>query len=204
MPPGSLGASVIFSPAPGVSVRARHRVAPKTSRAMTTPPTMAATPMAHMRESRVVGLIFSSLKKRSIHKKRASRPVVCFDQKSPVVSEKAHTDDSLVCSEEASSPPAEATRLHLPSISPAQCHMLHVAARHAPAEPAKQSKSVKSKIAKRQEGRTLDSNLNSQFDTGRLLAAISSRPGQCGRCDGFILEGKELEFYVKRMARKKK
>ena len=50
----------------------------------------------------------------------------------------------------------------------------------APAEPAKQSKSVKSKIAKRQEGRTLDSNLNSQFDTGRLLAAISSRPGQCG------------------------
>ena len=74
----------------------------------------------------------------------------------------------------------------------------------APAEPAKQSKSVKSKIAKRQEGRTLDSNLNSQFDTGRLLAAISSRPGQCGRCDGFILEGKELEFYVKRMARKKK
>ena len=68
----------------------------------------------------------------------------------------------------------------------------------------KQSKSVKSKIAKRQEGRTLDSNLNSQFDTGRLLAAISSRPGQCGRCDGFILEGKELEFYVKRMARKKK
>ena len=74
----------------------------------------------------------------------------------------------------------------------------------APAEPAKQSKSVKSKIAKRQEGRTLDSNLNSQFDTGRLLAAISSRPGQCGRCDGFILVGKELEFYVKRMARKKK
>merc|ERR1740133_87118 len=46
-----------------------------------------------------------------------------------------------------------------------------------PAEPVKQSKSVKSKIAKRQEGRVLDSNLNSQFDTGRLLAAVSSRPG---------------------------
>ena len=67
-----------------------------------------------------------------------------------------------------------------------------------------QSKSVKAKIEKRQEGRLLDSNLNSQFDTGRLLAAISSRPGQCGRCDGYVLEGKELEFYVKRMARKKK
>ena len=71
-------------------------------------------------------------------------------------------------------------------------------------EPKTQSKSVQAKIAKRQEGRTLDTNLNSQFDTGRLLASISSRPGQCGRCDGYVLEGKELEFYVKRMARKKK
>jgi small subunit ribosomal protein S8e len=50
----------------------------------------------------------------------------------------------------------------------------------------------------------LDPNINSQFDQGRLLACVSSRPGQCGRCDGFVLEGKELEFYVKRMARKKK
>tara|TARA_B110001452_G_scaffold35016_1_gene26974 strand:- start:1585 stop:1887 length:303 start_codon:yes stop_codon:yes gene_type:complete len=75
----------------------------------------------------------------------------------------------------------------------------------APVEEAKkQSKSVQAKIAKRQEARVLDPNLNSQFDTGRLLAVISSRPGQCGRCDGYVLEGKELEFYVKRMARKKK
>ena len=66
------------------------------------------------------------------------------------------------------------------------------------------SASVQKKIAARQEGRQLDGNINSQFDTGRLLACISSRPGQCGRCDGFILEGKELEFYVKKMARKKK
>merc|ERR1712078_393222 len=68
----------------------------------------------------------------------------------------------------------------------------------------KQSRSVVKKVASRQEGRVLDPNVNSQFDTGRLLACIASRPGQCGRCDGFILEGKELEFYVKRMARKKK
>merc|ERR1712087_511524 len=66
------------------------------------------------------------------------------------------------------------------------------------------SASGQKKIAARQEGRVLDTNINSQFDTGRLLACISSRPGQCGRCDGYILEGKELEFYVKRMARKKK
>ena len=71
-------------------------------------------------------------------------------------------------------------------------------------EKKKGSKPVLAKIAARQEGRVLDPNVNSQFDTGRLLACISSRPGQCGRCDGFILEGKELDFYVKRMARKKK
>merc|ERR1711865_187983 len=71
-------------------------------------------------------------------------------------------------------------------------------------EPKSQSASVQAKIAKRAETRVLDPNLNSQFDTGRLLAMISSRPGQCGRCDGYVLEGKELEFYVKRMARKKK
>merc|ERR1712003_372705 len=67
-----------------------------------------------------------------------------------------------------------------------------------------QSKYVQKKLSSRQEGRTLDPNINSQFDTGRLFACISSRPGQCGRCDGYVLEGKELEFYVKRMARKKK
>jgi small subunit ribosomal protein S8e len=71
-------------------------------------------------------------------------------------------------------------------------------------EKKKVSKSVEKKVASRQEQKVLDPNVNSQFDTGRLLACISSRPGQCGRSDGFILEGKELEFYVKRMARKKK
>jgi len=71
-------------------------------------------------------------------------------------------------------------------------------------EEKKSSNSVLKKIASRQADKVLDPNVNSQFDTGRLYAQISSRPGQCGRCDGFILEGKELEFYVKRMARKKK
>jgi small subunit ribosomal protein S8e len=71
-------------------------------------------------------------------------------------------------------------------------------------EEKKQSGAVKRKVATRQADRVLDPNLNNQFDTGRLLACVSSRPGQCGRCDGFVLEGKELEFYVKRMARKKK
>jgi small subunit ribosomal protein S8e len=37
-----------------------------------------------------------------------------------------------------------------------------------------------------------------------LLACISSRPGQSGRLDGYILEGKELDFYVKKLSAKKK
>lgn len=36
-----------------------------------------------------------------------------------------------------------------------------------------------------------------------VLAAIASRPGQCGRADGYILEGKELEFYLKKIKNKK-
>ena len=35
-----------------------------------------------------------------------------------------------------------------------------------------------------------------QIQSGRLLAAISSRPGQSGRCDGYVLEGDELTFYT--------
>lgn len=39
----------------------------------------------------------------------------------------------------------------------------------------------------------IDPLLEHQFASGRLYAAISSRPGQSGRADGYILEGKELE-----------
>ena len=45
--------------------------------------------------------------------------------------------------------------------------------------------------------------LEDQFMTGRVLAAISSRPGQSGRADGYILEGKELEFYLRKIKAKK-
>jgi small subunit ribosomal protein S8e len=43
--------------------------------------------------------------------------------------------------------------------------------------------------------------LVSQFDQGRVLAAIASRPGQCGRADGYILEGEELDFYLKKVSK---
>ncbi|KAF4357076.1 hypothetical protein CsatB_025329 [Cannabis sativa] len=71
------------------------------------------------------------------------------------------------------------------------------------AEEAKKSNHVQRKIEKRQEARTLDAHIEEQFSSGRLYACISSRPGQCGRADGYILEGKELEFYVKKLQRKK-
>ena len=46
-------------------------------------------------------------------------------------------------------------------------------------------------------------NLVSQFDQGRVLACITSRPGQCGRADGYLLEGEELDFYKKNLAKGK-
>ena len=71
-------------------------------------------------------------------------------------------------------------------------------------EVVKQSNHVKRTIAKRQEGRVIEPDLEAQFGSGRLLAAISSRPGQSGRCDGYVLEGPELAFYLKKMNTKKK
>merc|ERR1719204_650352 len=37
-----------------------------------------------------------------------------------------------------------------------------------------------------------------------LLAIIRSRPGQCGRAVGYVLEGKELDFYKRKIMEKKK
>jgi len=70
-------------------------------------------------------------------------------------------------------------------------------------EDIKGSNNVKRKIKERLQKRKLDTHLAEQFTTGRLFACIASRPGQCGRCDGYILEGKELEFYTKKMQKKK-
>mmetsp|Transcript_19363 Transcript_19363/g.28641 ORF Transcript_19363/g.28641 Transcript_19363/m.28641 type:complete len:207 (-) Transcript_19363:122-742(-) len=67
----------------------------------------------------------------------------------------------------------------------------------------KRSDKVTRKIRDRQKHRELDSKLEDQFSTGRLYACISSRPGQSGRADGYILEGKELEFYLKKLTKKR-
>ena len=60
---------------------------------------------------------------------------------------------------------------------------------------SKRSGHVKAKLAGAAKAQKLDQKLADQFNTGHLLACISSRPGQSGRIDGYILEGKELEFY---------
>jgi small subunit ribosomal protein S8e len=70
---------------------------------------------------------------------------------------------------------------------------------------ANKSKSVVKKHAKRNDAPVveLDPKVAEQFAQGRLYACISSRPGQSGRADGYILEGKELDFYLRKLIKKK-
>lgn len=69
-------------------------------------------------------------------------------------------------------------------------------------EAVKKSDRALRKIAAKQKNRSLEKVLDHQFASGRLYAKITSRPGQSGRCDGYILEGPELAFYQKMMAKK--
>lgn len=72
------------------------------------------------------------------------------------------------------------------------------------AQPVKQSGHVQAKLRYRLAHQKLDLNLEEQFNSGRLMACVSSRPGQSGRADGYILEGKELDFYRKKLDKRKK
>eukprot|EP01133_Synstelium_polycarpum_P007249 gene7249-8427_t len=74
----------------------------------------------------------------------------------------------------------------------------------AAVEVVKKSASLLAKIAKRVKSRSLEASLEAQATEGRFYARITSRPGQIGKCDGYILEGKELEFYAKKIQKKKK
>jgi len=63
-------------------------------------------------------------------------------------------------------------------------------------EEKKASKSVEAKREERlKKTGKIEPALERQFEAGRLYAVISSRPGQSGRVDGYILEGDELAFY---------
>ncbi|RFU28228.1 hypothetical protein B7463_g8108, partial [Scytalidium lignicola] len=69
-------------------------------------------------------------------------------------------------------------------------------------EQEKKSKSVEKKQAERiaAQGK-VEAALERQFEAGRLYAVVSSRPGQSGRVDGYILEGEELAFYQRQLRR---
>jgi small subunit ribosomal protein S8e len=69
-------------------------------------------------------------------------------------------------------------------------------------EEVKKSKSVEKKQAERvKAGGKVEAALERQFEAGRLYAVVASRPGQSGRCDGYILEGEELAFYQRAIRR---
>merc|ERR1712129_213408 len=67
----------------------------------------------------------------------------------------------------------------------------------------KRSKKTDKKYKERQKESKVEQAPLDQFMTGRVLASISSRPGQCGRSDGYVLEGKELEFYLRKIKAKR-
>jgi len=66
-------------------------------------------------------------------------------------------------------------------------------------EEKKLSNHAQRALTERRKDAKIDQFLEAQFGAGRLYASISSRPGQCGRADGYILEGKELEFYLRKL-----
>ena len=63
---------------------------------------------------------------------------------------------------------------------------------------------MKAVLKHRQSDRKIEPKLGDQFHSNNLLACVSSRPGQSGRLDGYILEGRELDFYLRKLERKKK
>lgn len=72
--------------------------------------------------------------------------------------------------------------------------VIQAASKDAPAATeTKQSAHVKRVLEERKKTAKIDPNLTTQFNSSRLLACISSRPGQSGRADGYILEGDELD-----------
>lgn len=72
----------------------------------------------------------------------------------------------------------------------------------------KRAQDLEDKKVKKQKKHLFSESLDKYqhfFDNlnrNKLLAKITSRPGQTGRSDGYLLEGKELEFYLKKIEKK--
>lgn len=62
-------------------------------------------------------------------------------------------------------------------------------------EEKKRSKSAARKMRLKKKGAGIPREIEEQLLAGRILCRISSRPGQCGRADGYVLEGEEYQFY---------
>lgn len=58
----------------------------------------------------------------------------------------------------------------------------------------KRSRKIQKKYDKRKNNAKISSLLEEPVQQGKLLALITSRPGHWGSTDGFVLEGKELQF----------
>ena len=65
-------------------------------------------------------------------------------------------------------------------------------------------KHILAALQKRQKSIVEQKDVTDQLASGKILARISSRPGQSGRADGYILEDEELAFYHKKINQKKK
>ena len=69
---------------------------------------------------------------------------------------------------------------------------------------------IKKEVANKKENKYIKRRAHSKIEAqvqagivkGQLFACLSSRPGQCGRADGYLLEGKELEFYLRKIEKK--
>jgi len=68
----------------------------------------------------------------------------------------------------------------------------------------KASVALKRKWLHRQKTHKIEKAIEDQLKLGRVLARLTSRPGQTGRADGVVLEGAELQFYLKKLEKKKK
>nr|KAJ3422120.1 hypothetical protein HK105_001068 [Polyrhizophydium stewartii] len=72
------------------------------------------------------------------------------------------------------------------------------------AEIAKEgSNHVQRKVQARRKDSAVEQALADQFAAGRVYARLASRPGQSGRADGYILEGRELDFYLRKLRSRK-
>jgi small subunit ribosomal protein S8e len=69
---------------------------------------------------------------------------------------------------------------------------------------SKASAELKRAWSYRNRSHKIEKALEDQLKLGRILAKITTRPGQHGRADGAILEGAELAFYQKKLESKKK